>query len=86
MGTNKMTQRDRVLKWLREFGSITRAEAFTELGIVELPARITELKQEGYNIATLMETGKNRYGETVRWAKWFLMEDVNEILSDAEPR
>ena len=71
----KVNQKARVLAWLREFGSITRAEAFTELGIVELPARITELKQDGFNIATVWESGKNRFGEPIRWARWFLLEE-----------
>ena len=73
---NKLTQRDRVLMYLQDFGSITRAEAFTELGIVELPARIVELKRLGYNIITTTVYGKNRYGQPIHWAKWILEESA----------
>lgn len=68
----KTPQRYRMLQYMRDFGSITRAEAFTELGIVEAPARIVELKREGHNIETTTVYGKNRYGEPVHWAKWTL--------------
>lgn len=44
----RMTQRDRVIQYIKDFGSITRAEAFNELGIVELAARICELERMGY--------------------------------------
>lgn len=43
-----MTQRDEVVKYIQTNGSITRLEAFLDLGIAELPARICELKERGY--------------------------------------
>ena len=70
---SKVTQRDRLLRYLLDFGSITRMEAISELGIIEAPARITELRQRGYDIQTGYEYGKNRYGETVKWAKWSMI-------------
>lgn len=66
----RINQRDRMLKYLMDFGSITRLEAMSELGIIEAPARISELRQRGHIITTSREYGKNRYGETVSWAKW----------------
>lgn len=36
----KMTQKDRIINYIREFGSITSWEAFEELGIMQLGARI----------------------------------------------
>jgi|GEM_PF-262048 len=71
----KVTQCLRVLQFLREFGSITRYQSFNELGIVELPARIVELKKEGYQFDQEMEHGTNRYGDPVRWMKYRLLED-----------
>lgn len=70
-----MTQKDRVLRYLREFGSITRAEGFTELGIVELPARICELQRDGYLFDRETVTKKNRYGEAVSFTKYTLREE-----------
>ena len=72
---SKTPQRYRILRYMLDFGSITRAEAFTELGIVEAPARIVELKKEGYIIITDTVYGKNRYGEPVHWARWSLVEE-----------
>lgn len=42
------TQRQRVINYIRERGSLTRREAAYELGIFELAARISELEAEGY--------------------------------------
>lgn len=44
----KLTQRDRILQYLQDFGSITSYEAYTELGITQLGARIFELKRQNY--------------------------------------
>ena len=67
-----MTQKERILKWLNDNGSITRAEAFTELGIVEMPARICELEQMGYEFSRETIAKKNRYGENVCFTKYTL--------------
>lgn len=48
----KMTQRDIILWHLQNIGTLTRAQAMSEYGIVELPARIVELKRLGYNITS----------------------------------
>ena len=44
----KKTQREEVIDYLRQHGTITRLDAFLDLGIAELPARICELKKEKY--------------------------------------
>lgn len=72
--TNKPTQRDRVIQYIRDNGSITRAEGFTELGIVELPARICELERMGYVFSRERITKKNRYGDDVSFLKYSLVE------------
>ena len=46
-----------------------------DLGIMRLAARISDLKEDGYIIQTEMETGKNRDGEPVRYARYFLKEN-----------
>ena len=58
----KMTQCDIVLWHLQNVGTLTRAQAMSEYGIVELPARIVELKRRGYNITSPKGTSKNRFG------------------------
>lgn len=63
MGNSKPTQAQRVLDYIEEHGSITQFEAMTELGIMRLASRISELKKNGYNIVSRMITVKNRFGE-----------------------
>lgn len=71
----KVTQANRVLQYIRDFGSITTLQAFQDLGITRLSARIFELKDRGYAIKTDKVTGKNRYGETVHFNRYSIYED-----------
>ena len=58
----KMTQCEIVLWHLENEGTLTRAQAMGLYGIVELPARICELKKLGYNITSTKGTSHNRFG------------------------
>lgn len=69
---SRMTQKERLLRWFKDNGSITRAEAFTELGIVEMPARICELERMGYEFDRETIFKKNRYGDNVFFTKYTL--------------
>jgi hypothetical protein len=73
----RMTQRDRVIQYIKDFGSITRAEAFAELGIVELAARICELERMGYKFEKKTMYKENRYGEMIHFTRYKLKEDTN---------
>ena len=70
----KPTQRDRVLSYIQEFGSITRRESFVDLGVVELSSRIGELESMGYQFDRKTETSKNRYGDSVSYTRYSLRE------------
>lgn len=72
----KTNQRQRILQYIREFGSITSLEAYKDLGITQLGARIFELKREGYNFTTKTEYGTNRYGERMDYARYYLLDDI----------
>ena len=65
-----MTQTDRVLDYLTQFGSITALEALRDLGIMHLSSRITELRQRGYPVERDMIEVKNRFGEKTRVARY----------------
>lgn len=69
---SKITQRERVLQYIKEYGSITRMTAVIDLGCHELPARIVELQREGYKFKKKFETGKNRYGDPTHWTRYTL--------------
>lgn len=72
--TKKLTQKERVILYIQEFGSISRREGFLDLGIVELSSRIGELESMGYQFDRETETSKNRYGEDVRYTRYSLIE------------
>ena len=66
-------QKDRVIAHILAYGSITAAEAYSQYGCMRLASRICDLKADGYKIGKTMEEGKNRYGETERHARYFLI-------------
>lgn len=45
-------------------------EALDELSVARLASRIDELRKAGHPIITEVVTGKNRYGEPTRWARY----------------
>lgn len=61
---SKPTQAQRVLDYIREFGSITQLEALRDLGVMRLASRVSDLRREGYNIVGKREAVVNRYEET----------------------
>jgi len=67
-----MSQKDRVLQYLKQGKVLNRLNAWDELGVIETPARISELRHEGHEIQTAMKPVINRYGESVRIAEWFM--------------
>lgn len=66
----KITQRDRVLQFMNEHGSITAYEAFTEIGCTQLSARICELEAEGYVFDKELIKTKNRYGDNTHYYRY----------------
>ena len=71
----KATQCDRVLQYMRTFGSITQLEALADIGCMRLASRISDLRQQGYPIGRRMKSGKNRYGEDVFFAEYYFIEE-----------
>lgn len=74
-GGEYMTQNDRILNHMKEFGNITQLEALKEYGIMRLASRINNLKNCGYAIQREMCLSKNRYGEKVIFAKYSLVQE-----------
>ena len=74
MARKRITQRDRVLQYIRSEGSITALEAVRELGILQLSARLVELEKRGYRFKKHKEKSKNRYGEDVHYIRYSLLE------------
>ena len=70
-----MTQCDRILRHLQDYGSITQAEAVTEYGCYRLGARIWDLKAQGVPIKSETVTGKNRYGEPISFSRYSIAKE-----------
>ena len=77
----KITQKDRILNYIREFGSISSWEAYSDLGITQLGARIDQLKKEGYEFVTEWENKKNRYGEQTTYKRYRLVDMISENMN-----
>lgn len=71
----KSTQCDKVLEYMRTFGSITQLQALQDIGCMRLASRISDLRYQGYAIGRRMKTSKNRYGESVSFAEYYLIEE-----------
>lgn len=70
----KITQRDRVVQYVNDFGSISSWEAYEQLGITQLGARIFELEQMGFRFKRERVAKKNRYGDDVKFVRYRLVE------------
>lgn len=61
----RLTQKDRILKYMKDFGYISSWDAYADLGITQLGARIYELKKIGYVFSKERIKTSNRYGQPV---------------------
>ena len=66
-----MTLTQRVLEYMEEYGSISSLEAFRDLGATRLSAIIFNLRKT-YNIRSQQEECINRWGDKVRFVRYFL--------------
>jgi hypothetical protein len=69
----KITQRDRVLQYMKENNGITAYEAVTEVGCTQLSARICELQRGGYIFSTELIKNVNRYGDRCHYLRYRLV-------------
>lgn len=81
MGRTKLTQSERVKKYMEDCGSITQLDAIRDLGVLRLSARIMELKQNGVPIIGKFEKVKNRYGEEVQVKRYIIAEAEKEAIA-----
>lgn len=72
---SRPTQNERIIEYVREFGSITQLEALRDLGVMRLASRISDLRKHGYYIVSKSEAVKNRYGETCHIKRYTLIEE-----------
>ena len=66
----KVSQCERIVQYIEENGSITQLDALREFGCMRLASRISDLKRQGIPVRRTMETSKNRYGESICYARY----------------
>lgn len=77
----KATQKQRIIDYIKQFGSISSWEAYADLGITQLGARIDQLKKDGYEFETEWESKKNRYGENTTYKRYKIAEMIEENMN-----
>jgi hypothetical protein len=75
----EMPQREAIINYVTEFGSITPFEAFADLGITKLATRISEMRKDGMQFKIETVKKKNRYGKTVYFCKYSFPDNLNLI-------
>lgn len=76
----KTTQKQRIINYIREFGSISSWEAYSDLGITQLGARIDQLKKEGYEFKSEWVSNTNRFGEKTEYKRYYLADIIAENM------
>ena len=66
----KMTQKEAILQYIEDFGSITPMEAYSDLGITKLATRISEMRKDGMEFHIETIKAKTRYEKVVHYAKY----------------
>lgn len=72
------TQKQLILQYMDDFGSVTTMEAFMDLGITKLTTRISELRAKGYEIKSEKVRQKNRYGKDVTFYRYRRVRDEKQ--------
>lgn len=70
-----MTQKDRLLNFLKTHRQINPLQAWQVLGIYRLSAVILDLRKEGWLISTIKTEVKNQFGEACHVATYVLEND-----------
>ena len=73
----KITQCQRIIDYIQQFGSISTLEAFRDLGVARLASRIHDLKGMGYNITSETVSSLNRFGEKTYFKVYRLADKEN---------
>ena len=75
---HRPTQCEKTLEYIRRFGSITSWQAYADLGITQLGARIWDLKSRGYQFETKRVYALNRLNERTHYDEYRLVGVKNE--------
>ncbi len=71
----RVTQRDRVLDYIKSTGCISSWDAYRDLGVTQLSTRISELKDMGYKFRKQRVKTTTRFGVKTHYDNYYLVED-----------
>ena len=80
MINKNLNQAQQVYKYMKEKGGISSFEAFENLGIVALSARINNLEKEGIRIKRRRIETKNRYGKHTHYTKCMTTQSLSNSV------
>ena len=78
MRTVSESQNKSILEYMQKNDFITPMEALKKFNCMRLAARIADLKAEGHKIITEFGYHKSTSGKPVRYARYFLLDDLEE--------
>lgn len=70
-----MNQEQVILNHLLKHKTITSMEAIETYGFTRLSAVIFNLRKSGVKIGMVWEQGVNRFGNPIKWGKYFLIKN-----------
>lgn len=73
----KIKQTERVLAYIKEYGSISQLEALRDLAVFRLASRISDLKRQGFPIISTTEAVTNRFGEKCHIKRYSIRGDTD---------
>lgn len=68
-------QCEEIIRFMKDFGGITSAEAMADLGVYRLASRIHDIRKEGVKIKSETVTSKNRYGTKIHFKRYSMEEE-----------
>ena len=75
-----MTQKDRVLRYIKNHGTITAQEALAWCGVMRLASRIHELREDGWQITVQSIKVQNRFNESCVVARYSVKDDLSKWI------
>ena len=75
---SSMNKTKAVLQWLQTGAGISSMEAIKQFGATRLSAIIFNLRKRSYNIETVMVDGRDRFGNQMRFARYYLRDSPTQ--------
>ena len=75
---SSMNKTKAVLDWLKTHASISSMEAIQSFGATRLSVIIFNLRKRGYNIETVRCEGTDRFGNPMRYARYYLRDSPTQ--------